>query len=356
MQKKLYFCGKIQRKMKKIVLFLALIASCTLFAGQNAKYLQYIDEWKQVAVEQQNLYGIPASITLAQGLLESGAGQSELAVKAKNHFGIKCTSDWLGGSYYHDDDRKGECFRVYQSAEESYSDHSLFLRRDRYKTLFELDPVDYRRWAQGLKDCGYATDPGYANKLISIIEEYALDTIVSLEFRVESVEKPSSLEVLSLKGHDRQSRMESEVIVAVEAANEAGEIWVEAKTAKEEKQAFKAMHRKEKVNHRPFVYAREGETYASIAYQLNMKERTLREWNDAIGHVLKENDRVFLWKKRKYVRGEKEVMWVHPGESLWMICQREGIQLKTIYEVNGIPQDIKVFETRQKILLGKPRK
>ena len=330
--------------MKKITLFLALVASCSLFAAQNAKYLKYIEEWKQVALEQQSLYGIPACITLAQGLLESAAGQSELAVNARNHFGIKCTSDWLGGSYFYDDDRKGECFRVYQSAEESYADHSLFLKRERYQALFELDPVDYRRWAQGLKDCGYATDPSYANKLVAIIEEYALATITSLELKVESLEKPSS------------SKVESEVIVATPAANEAGEIWVEAKTAKEEKQAFKAMHRKEKVNHRPFVYARKGETYASIAYQLNMKERTLREWNDAIGHVLKENDRVFLWKKRKYVRGEKEVMWVHPGESLWMICQREGIQLKTIYEVNGIPEDIKVFETRQKIMLGKPKK
>lgn len=339
--------------MKKITLFLALVASCSLFAAQNAKYLQYIDEWKQVAIEQQKLYGIPACITLAQGLLESAAGQSELAVNARNHFGIKCTSDWLGGSYYHDDDRKGECFRVYQSAEESYADHSLFLKRERYQALFELDPVDYRRWAQGLKDCGYATDPSYANKLVAIIEEYALDTIVGSDFVLQDRFASRPAGTATPEGSLAELAVGA---TSVEAANEAGEIWVEAKTAKEEKQAFKAMHRKEKVNHRPFVYARKGETYASIAYQLNMKERTLREWNDAIGHVLKENDRVFLWKKRKYVRGEKEIMWVHPGESLWMICQREGIQLKTIYEVNGIPEDIKVFETRQKVLLGKPKK
>ncbi len=341
--------------MRKIILFCALMGSCSLMAVQNAAYLNYIEAWKQTALEQQAEYGIPACITLAQGLLESSAGKSELAVKANNHFGIKCTSDWMGGSYFYDDDRKGECFRVYQNAEESYNDHSLFLQRDRYKPLYELDPVDYRRWAQGLKDCGYATDPLYANKLVAIIEEYALDTLYSLELKVESslpqgarsasrIKKPSSLEV------------ESEVIVAAVAANEAGEVWVEAKTAKEEKWAFRSTHRREKVNHTPFVFAREGDSYASIAYQLNIKERTLREWNDAVGHTLKENDRVFLSKKPKYVRGEKEVMWVHPGESLWMISQREGVQLKTIYEVNGIPTEVKVFKTRQKVLLAKPKK
>ncbi len=353
MQKKLYFCAKIQRKMKKIVLFLALIASSTLFAGQNAKYLQYIEDWKNKALEQQALYDIPACITLAQGLLESAAGQSELATKANNHFGIKCSSDWLGGSYYYDDDHKGECFRVYQNAEESFVDHSLFLKRDRYKTLYELDPVDYRRWAQGLKDCGYATDPSYASKLISIIEEYALDTLVGSDFVLQDRFAARPADTATPEGSLAELAVGA---TSVEAANEVGEIWVEAKTAKEEKWAFKASHRQERVNHTPFVYAREGDSYASIAYQLNIKERTLREWNDAVGHTLQVNDRVFLSKKPKYVRGEKEIMWVHPGESLWMICQREGIQLKTIYEVNGIPQDVKVFETRQKIMLGKPKK
>ena len=337
--------------MKKIVLFFVTLVPCTLFAAQNAKYLQYIEEWKQTALEQQSEYGIPACITLAQGLLESSAGQSELAVKANNHFGIKCTSDWLGGSYYYDDDRKGECFRVYQNAAESYTDHSLFLQRDRYKSLYELDPVDYRRWAQGLKDCGYATDPGYASKLIRIIEEYALDTIVS--------DKVESLQLqVDRSAKERSLEAENEQVVAVAAvgSKKPGEIWVEPKTEKEEKQAFYASHRKERVNHTPFVYAKAGDSYSSVAYQLNIKERTLREWNDALGHVLQENDHIFLCQKPKYVRGEKEVMWVHPGESLWMISQREGLQLKTIYEVNDIPETVKVFKTRQKILLGKPKK
>ena len=332
--------------MRKILFFIGVLSSCTVFSAQNARYLQYIEDWKQTAVEQQAMYHIPASITLAQGLLESSAGQSELARKTNNHFGIKCGSNWLGGSYYYDDDKKGECFRVYQNAAESYEDHSLFLQRDRYKTLFELDPVDYRRWAHGLKECGYATDPLYAYKLIEIIEEYALDTLVSSDF-------------IGSDGHDWQNPIGEEVAssaaVAVVGTNVAGAIWVEAKTAKEDKQDFKAKHRKEVINYTPFVYAREGETYGSIAYQLNIKERKLRAWNDAQGHVLQTNDRVFLRKKAKYVRGERQEIWVQPGESLWSVSQREGVQLKTIYEVNEIPRSVKVFKTRQKIRIGKPQ-
>ena len=328
--------------MKKILFFIALLSTCGVFAAQNTRYLTYIDQWKKLAVEQQQNYGIPACITLAQGLLESSAGQSELARNANNHFGIKCTSDWLGGSYYYDDDRKGECFRVYNNAEESFEDHALFLRRSRYAPLYELDIVDYRRWAQGLSACGYATDPSYATKLIAIIENYGLDTIAdSGKWIVDSGKKPSSLEVDS-----------SEIVVP----NEAGEMWVEVKTVKQERKAFYAAHPKEKVNHTPFYFAREGDTYATIAYQLNMKERTLRQYNDAEGHILKPGDRVFVTKKPRYVRGEKSLMWVHPGETLWSISQREGLQLKTIYEVNELDPSVKIFKTRQQIFLVKQKK
>ena len=120
-------------------------------------------------------YGIPASITLAQGILESGDGNSELATKANNHFGIKCHSDWTGESMKYDDDRRNECFRVYSDARESFKDHSLFLsERSRYATLFDLDPIDYKGWARGLKKAGYATDPKYADRLIDLIERHEL--------------------------------------------------------------------------------------------------------------------------------------------------------------------------------------
>ena len=134
----------------------------------------YIEDFKGVAVEEMNKYGIPASITLAQGIIESGSGNSSLARFANNHFGIKCTSDWKGKGYYKDDDKKDDCFRVYKDARESYRDHSEFLKRKRYSALFELDKNDYKNWAFGLKAAGYATNPKYPDMLINIIDKYKL--------------------------------------------------------------------------------------------------------------------------------------------------------------------------------------
>ncbi|MCX3264478.1 glucosaminidase domain-containing protein [Pedobacter agri] len=136
--------------------------------------LSYIDEFKAVAIEEMNAFGIPASITLAQGILESGSGNSDLAKYANNHFGIKCTSDWRGKNYFRDDDQKNDCFRVYKDARESFKDHSEFLKRKRYSFLFQLDKNDYRSWAQGLKTAGYATNPKYPDLLINMIEKYQL--------------------------------------------------------------------------------------------------------------------------------------------------------------------------------------
>lgn len=140
----------------------------------NYTTLAYIHAFKNVAIEEMNAYGIPASITLAQGILESGSGNSSLAKYANNHFGIKCTSDWKGKAYYKDDDQANDCFRVYKDARESYKDHSEFLKRKRYSFLFELDKNDYKNWALGLKTAGYATNPKYPDMLISTIEKYKL--------------------------------------------------------------------------------------------------------------------------------------------------------------------------------------
>jgi LysM repeat protein len=137
--------------------------------------VQYISRYRAIAIKEMNLYGIPASITLAQGLFESGSGNGELARVANNHFGIKCTSGWTGKSYYKDDDNKNDCFRVYDRAEDSFHDHSLFLKRKNYTNLFYLDITDYKGWAQGLKKAGYATNPNYPSILIGIIEKYKLD-------------------------------------------------------------------------------------------------------------------------------------------------------------------------------------
>ena len=142
---------------------------------QSYTTLSYIDQFKAVSIEEMNTSGIPASITLAQGILESGSGNSDLAKYANNHFGIKCTSDWRGKSYYRDDDQKNDCFRVYKDAQESFRDHSEFLKRKRYSFLFQLDKNDYRSWAQGLKTAGYATNPKYPDMLIGVIDKYQLN-------------------------------------------------------------------------------------------------------------------------------------------------------------------------------------
>jgi hypothetical protein len=156
---------------------------------QSYTSLQYIERFKAIAIQEMNLYGIPASITLAQGLYESGSGNSELAKNANNHFGIKCTSDWKGKSYYKDDDNKNDCFRVYDRPEDSFRDHSNFLKRKNYAHLFELDKNDYQGWAYGLKAAGYATNPKYPQLLIGIIQKYNLDQYDRPEGEVQKIKR-----------------------------------------------------------------------------------------------------------------------------------------------------------------------
>ena len=149
----------------------------------------YIERFKSIAIKEMNLYGIPASVTLSQGLLESGFGNGELARIANNHFGIKCTSDWKGRSYYKVDDRPDDCFRVYNNPEDSYRDHSEFLKRKRYAKLFELDKNDYVGWAYGLKEAGYATNPKYPQLIINTIKRYSLDQYDRPEGEIQKIKR-----------------------------------------------------------------------------------------------------------------------------------------------------------------------
>jgi len=155
--------------------------SASISAHVQMTSLQYIDRFKAIAIQEMNSSGIPASITLAQGLFESGSGNGELARVANNHFGIKCTSEWKGKSYYKDDDNVNDCFRVYDNPEDSFRDHTAFLKRKNYTKLFELDKNDYQGWAYGLKKAGYATNPNYPALLIGIIQKYNLDQYDSPE-------------------------------------------------------------------------------------------------------------------------------------------------------------------------------
>lgn len=197
--------------MKKI--FLSLIVAAVFFSGcasrkysrnnkqiekeaskANATFkdyttLSYIEAFKDVAIAEMNAYGVPASIILAQGIIESGSGNSALAKFANNHFGIKCTSEWKGKAYYKDDDKSNDCFRVYKDARESYKDHSEFLKRKRYSALFELDKNDYVNWAKGLKQAGYATNPRYPDMLVNTIEKYQLHQYDQPESEPEKIKR-----------------------------------------------------------------------------------------------------------------------------------------------------------------------
>lgn len=345
---------------KRIVLTLALTMSMMISAQQQYKYyLDYINEWKDVAVQQQKEYGIPASITLAQALLESSAGQSELAVNAHNHFGIKCTNEWLGAVYYYDDDSKGECFRQYADAAESYKDHSLFLQRPRYATCFEVAIEDYEGWAFRLRECGYATDRFYASKLIRIIEDYHLDTLVRMNtpakvdsVQTDSVQKDSvraPQPVVKKRPLKAQVVRRSDPIMVIH--NDPEPPYVEPKSAREERDSFMLSHPKHRQNGLVYVMARDGDTYANVAFRLNVRERELREDNDALGRELKQGDRIYLSAKKRM--GDKDYVWTHTGQSLWQLSQDEGVTIDAIQRLNDLDPQIRTFRTRQKIYLRK---
>lgn len=328
---------------KKYWIILALWMPAMAYAQvRNSVYDAYINTWRETAVQQQQDYGIPASITMAQALLESAAGKSELAVNANNHFGIKCTSEWFGGVYYYDDDSKGECFRQYSDAAESFKDHSLFLKRPRYTTCFEIAIEDYEGWAHRLKACGYATDPLYAHKLIKIIEDYRL-------YDLDKEQAQSTKDDVPEKALKATMVTQAPVIAVISKDPEPE--YVEPLSAKAEKDSFLLMHPVKRCNGMNYVTAREGDTYANVAFRLNVRERDLREHNDALGREMKAGDRIFLGAKRTY--GVNEYVWSHPGQSLWELSQEEGVRLSSIQKYNGLEPSVRTFKTRQKIYLKK---
>ena len=326
---------------------------------QNESYLAYIDRWKQTAIENQADYGIPASIIMAQALLESSAGQSELAVNANNHFGIKCTSEWFGAVYYYDDDSKGECFRQYNNAAESFKDHALFLQRPRYATCFEIAVEDYEGWSRRLKACGYATDPGYANKLIKLIEDYRLDTLVTnegvKELTNEGDEPQAPADTVKASTEKTKKPLKAEVVERTEPiaviTHDPDPEYVAPLTVKQERDSFFMIHPKLKCNNTPYVLAREGDTYANVAFRINVRERDLREFNDALGRDMQTGDRIYLFFKKK--TGDKDFVWTSVGQSFWQLAQDEGVMLEALQQLNGIDPSVRVFKTKQKLYLRK---
>lgn len=318
--------------MKKIVTVIVLsFLSITLWAqSRNAAYEAYIEEYRYIAIEQQRKHAIPASITLAQALLESGAGKSELATKANNHFGIKCTSDWAGKTYRYSDNRANECFRKYADVADSYEDHSLFLKRKRYESLFALSVKDYKGWARGLRECGYATDPKYPSKLINIIELYELDKLTSDRSLINSA--ADSKKKASTSAEDTK-------IAFVEQEPKLGQDQVEdyPMPPMEELELFHN-HRSGKRNGVRYIIAGPTETFASLALFLNMHERTLRKYNDALDtRELREGDMVYIYPKKNRAERRYPTYYFRGDDTAWDIAQRYGIKLKSLYELNGIP-------------------
>jgi LysM repeat protein len=292
---------------KKIITPLLLLMFSAPVLGQKISREEYINTYKNLAIRQMKSHGIPASIILAQACLESGDGNSRLAKEANNHFGIKC-HNWTGPTILHDDDQKNECFRKYPHPEGSFTDHSEFLRyRDRYKFLFDLDPLDYKAWAHGLKSAGYATNPDYAKLLIRIIEEnklYLLDK--------DQNDLPPS-----------PAKVENEYEIDL--------------TQQSDLYKFSLSRKLLNRNGINFIIAGENDTYQALAREYNLFTRELLRFNDLKKEVLiSEGTIVYIQKKRD--RGEENLSKhiCEPGETMYQISQRYAIRLKNLYKINNM--------------------
>lgn len=295
----------------KLLLTILSFSLLSFSQSRNQAYLTYINQYSQLAVKQQKEYGIPASITLAQGLLESGAGNSNFARESNNHFGIKC-NDWVGEKIYHDDDEKGECFRKYNQVLESYEDHSLFLKnKPRYAFLFDLKPTDYEGWAFGLKKAGYATDPTYAYKLITIIETYDLHQYDLGRKNDEGDQQYASVNNPGKNVVHSGYKGQMGAVVAL------------------------VSHEVRKVNGVKFVVALPDDDYALIADEFNMSLERLFEYNDLTpGTQLTPGTRIFVASKKNKAPKECLKHQVLRGESMHSISQDYGIKIVKLYKLN----------------------
>ena len=304
--------------MKLLITTVVVLIAFASFAGSGVRITKndYVEQWKVEAIQQMDEHGIPASITLAQGILESAAGNSTLAVKGNNHFGIKCHSKWTGGKYYMDDDAKHECFRVYNSVYNSYVDHSCFLKRNqRYSFLFNLRKTDYKGWAKGLKKAGYATNPKYPALLIGIIENNNLA-------RFDKMTK-SDLKKLGKSSKGSNSTFESVTVKKVKGSN----------TPPPTKDT-KIRISKNKIK---FVYSQPVDNTKIIANRYDLGHWQVLKYND-----LKRNSKIpnastiYLQPKRNKFKGGGNFHIVKKGESLWEISQMYGIKLKKLAKINEL--------------------
>ena len=282
---------KFFQKATYIALFAALLVG-TASAESRQTREEYIARYKQIAVAHMERYGIPASITMAQGILESDSGNSRLSKESNNHIAIKCKKTWKGDRVYHDDDAKGECFRAYPSVEASYADHAEFLDSSpRYDSLFAYPSNDYRSWARGLKAAGYATAPDYAERLVTIIERYCTAPESS-----GAGADPFRVTLSSHKGYNVY-----------------------------------------RTNHTCYVLAKEGDTYATLGAAFHISERTLRKFNDATkSDTLSKGDIVYIERKKSQWEGNAMLHVVRRGETLHSLAQSFGIRSRSLARLNSL--------------------
>ena len=310
--------------MKKTILILlcALVAVSAVVAKERQTREEYVEKYKAIAIAHMERYGIPASITMAQGILESDSGNSRLSTSSNNHFGIKCKKTWTGDRVYHDDDAKGECFRAYPSVEASYQDHADFLDQSpRYDSLFAYPSDDYRSWARGLKAAGYATAPDYAERLVKIIESMKLYLL------------------------DKENG--NKIYAASKSATANTEAWWESNIATSDEQinpnAFRVTVNSHKgygvyrTNHTFYVVAKEGDTFESVGKVFDISAKMLRKFNDVASNVeLSKGDIVYIERKKTQWLGNVMQHKVVRDENLYSLSQSYGIRLKSLAKLNRL--------------------
>lgn len=328
-------------------LFLTLVCTFVFsIAFAQSKVQDYISRFKDIAIEEEIRTGIPASVKLAQGIIETSAGESNLVIRSNNHFGIKCKTEWQGDKVYHDDDAKGECFRSYENPEDSYRDHSDFLlTRSHYAFLFQLDPTDYEGWAKGLKKAGYATNPNYANMLIKVIVDNNLQQFTLMALQRKQQKEADLFAIKSTPTEDVTVTPKSEVEEHYTASTNVVKKEKPVVNQQPSKPLFVQTAVVEtkvnypegvfKINNMNVVYAANGTSLLALASRYNISYQKLLDFNDIEqSDILEKDQLLFLEKKQK--KGTKDFHVVQAGETLYDIAQREGIRLQNLLLLNKI--------------------
>lgn len=322
------------RITKSLLSLTLLLMGVSQLKAQSKAHIDYIQRYTTVAVDEMKLYDIPASITLAQGMLESGLGKSRLSMEANNHFGIKCHGDWEGETIKHDDNKRNECFRKYPSAWGSYRDHSKFLQRSRYSFLFDYNITDYKKWAYGLKKAGYATDSKYPKRLIQLIEDNKLYEIDEAVVRGETI--PHYREPKGGEG------LTQEKVLAAAPSLRGFEPGKRHKIYLHE-------------NGREYVVAYPGDTPESIADRFNKRLSRVMYYNDLrYDSALLPGQYVFLESKK--TKGETKYYQVKEGDTMYLIAQQNGITLKALYDRNRMKVGEQARVGQTLYLRGKKKK